>query len=76
MKKLTIAKWIACFLGMVLVLLVTFFEVASFTDFSDEMSKTEKVFGIVMVIICIPAVAWLWGKTDKYEEEGKQAATK
>ena len=76
MKKLTIAKWIACFLGMVLVLLVTFFEVASFADFSDEMSKTEKIFGTVMIIVCGPAVVWLWNKTDKYEEEGKQAATK
>ena len=76
MKKLTIAKWIACFLGMVLVLLVTFFEVASFADFSNEMSKTEKTFGTVLMIVCGPAVIWLWNKTDKYEEEGKQAATK
>lgn len=76
MKKLTIAKWIACFLGMVLISLVTFFEVASFADFSDEMSKTEKIFGTVMMIVWFPAVIWLWNKTDKYEEEGKQAAIK
>ena len=69
MKKLTIAKWIACFLGMILIMLVTLFEVASFADFKDEMCEAEKIFGKIMIIVCGPAVVWLWGKTDKYEEE-------
>ena len=69
MKTINKGKWIACFLGMILVMLVTFFEIASFKDFAEEMSQTEKVFGTVMIVICLPVVIWLWHKTDKYEEE-------
>lgn len=71
MKKNYILKWIAAFLGMVMVMLVTFFEIASYCDFRDEMCVAEKIFGLVMTIICLPTVVWLWNKTEKYEDKIK-----
>ncbi len=71
MKKRTI-KWIACFLAIVLISVVIAFEIVSYHDFRQEMSETEKVFGIIFGILSMPAIYWLWEKTEKYEEEAKE----